>query len=93
MKTRVLLLAAASLITMGGMATAADHLLNAEQHGLSGKDPGHVFSANPAGRGGDVAPGRGSPFLFGDPEDAGIPSTDTPQAHKGQTLPSTAGPK
>ena len=93
MKTRVLLLAAASLVALGGMATAADHLLNAEQHGLGGNDHTHVFTLNRGGHSGDTAPGRGSPFLFGSPDDAGIPSTDTPQAHKGQTLPSAAGPK
>jgi hypothetical protein len=55
MKTHVLLLAAASLIALCGIATAADHLLNAEQHGLGGDDRTHVFTTNPADHSGDLA--------------------------------------
>jgi hypothetical protein len=91
MKTRVLLIAAASLIAWGGTAMAADHLFKAEEHGLGKKAPDqHPFVPNKQGNGGELAQGRGSPFVFFDPEDAGIPSTDTPQAHKGQTLPPQA---
>jgi hypothetical protein len=34
MKTRVLLIAAVSVIALGGVAAAADHLFTAEKHGL-----------------------------------------------------------
>jgi hypothetical protein len=91
MKTPILLIAAASLIALGGVATAADHLFTADEHGLSNKTiTDHPFALNSQQRSGDTAAGRGSPFVFFDPEDAGIPSTDTPAAHKGQTLPAAA---
>jgi hypothetical protein len=90
MKPRVLLIAAASVIALGGVATAADHLFTAEEHGLSNKTGTHPFIANSQGHGGDLAAGRGSPFVFFEPGDAGIPSTDTAAAHKGQTLPAAA---
>ena len=90
MKMRVLLIAAASLIALGGVATAGDHLFKAEEHGLNNNTNTHVFTPNSQGHSGDSAPGRGSPFVFFEDDDAGIPSTDKDVAHKGQTLPDAA---
>ena len=66
MKTRVRLIATASLIAFGGVAMAADHLFTAQEHGLNGNTQSQAVAH--AGE----APGRGSPFTFGAPDDAGI---------------------
>jgi hypothetical protein len=79
MRIPILIISAASLITLGGIAKADDHLYQALQGGL-GKGPAadnaQVFTTNSAGYSGDLAPGRGSPFTSLDPsgEDLGTPS-------------------
>src|SRR5262245_49486863 len=69
-KIHALLISSGLLFAITGAAVAADHLYQAE---LKGKIS--TTAINAAGE----APGRGSPFT-GNPEDAGIPSTDTAAA-------------
>jgi hypothetical protein len=67
MKIHALLISSGLLFAITGAATAADHLFQA-------MEKGHISSTAVTAAG--EAPGRGSPFT-GNPEDAGIPSTDT----------------
>jgi hypothetical protein len=56
MRIPFVIIAASSLIALGGIANADDHLFQAELHGLAN---------NPNSQGiihGDKAPGQGSPF-------------------------------
>src|SRR5262245_66162557 len=95
MKTLILVVtAASSLIALGGVAMAADHLFTAEEHVLNPttNTNTHAFTPNTQGHSGDSAVGRGSPFVFFEAGDAGIPSTDTTTgaAQRGVTLPPQA---
>ena len=65
MKTRTLFITAASVIALSGTAMADDHLFNALQHGLQGKD---VPALNDNGQ------GQGSPFSG---EDTHTPASAT----------------
>lgn len=72
----VLLLGAALATVAGGASLADDHLFQATQKGLSLDS--QPFTTNPAGRGGDLAPGQGSPFTGDDQQ---TPATDTAAAN------------
>jgi hypothetical protein len=77
MRIPILIISAASLITLGGIAKADDHLYQAvTKGGLGGPaaDQTQVFTTNPAGHSGDLAPGRGSPNTAFSPDDLGTPS-------------------
>jgi hypothetical protein len=58
MKIRTLFITAATVIALSSTAMADDHLFNAEQHGLLGRDPNFPGIVH-----GDPAPGQGSPFM------------------------------
>ena len=77
MRTRIIVIAGATLIALAGIARADDHLFNATQHGLS--PDGQPFQTNKAGHSGDLAPGQGSPFAG---EETKTPSTDTDAANQ-----------
>ena len=77
MKTHALIIAAAGLIALAGMAKADDHLFDAQQHGLS--EDSRPFELNKAGHSGDLAPGQGSPFTG---HDLQTPATDTEKANE-----------
>lgn len=83
MKMHVPLIIGVSLIALGGVAKADDHLVNAQDHGLSADGNAithtHAFTENKAGNGGDLAPGQGSPFAG---EETKTPSTDTEAANQ-----------
>jgi hypothetical protein len=70
-----LTLAALAFVPAAGWAD--DHLFEATQHGLS--PTGQPFQVNPAGHGGDLAPGQGSPFTGDDQQ---TPATDTEAANE-----------
>jgi hypothetical protein len=70
MKIRTILIASASLIAVGGVASADDHLFEALQHGLTQDSQGFIS--------GDHAPGQGSPFTG---EETKTPATDTAAAN------------
>jgi hypothetical protein len=65
MRIPVLIISVASLIALGGIAKADDHLDSAEHHGLqtgsTAADNTHAYTENKAGNSGDTAPGQGSP--------------------------------
>ncbi|EYD75038.1 hypothetical protein Rumeso_03366 [Rubellimicrobium mesophilum DSM 19309] len=69
-----LALAALALAPVAGRAD--DHLFEATRHGLS--PDSQPFQVNPAGHGGDLAPGQGSPFTG---DDRQTPATDTDAAN------------
>jgi hypothetical protein len=75
MRIPILILSAASLVALGSLAKADDHLFQAESpgHGLFNNDNSQAVHA-------EEAPGRGSPWTAFEDEDLGIPSTRTPQA-------------
>lgn len=77
MKTYTVIFAGASLLALASLAKADDHLANALEHGL--KPDSRPFQVNPAGNGGDLAPGQGSPFAG---HDTHTPSTDTEAAQQ-----------
>src|SRR5262245_52399768 len=94
MRLSIILISAASLVALGGIANAADHHFQAVQSGgLTLGVSGPFLPHGVNGHIPDNAPGRGSPFNAFEPGDLGIPSTDTMQAHNGQVLPPQAGPK
>ena len=70
------LIAGASLMALAGISRADDHLFNATQHGLTLDS--QPYQTNPAGHGGDLAAGQGSPFIGADTQ---TPSTDNPVAN------------
>lgn len=76
MQTRTVILTAAALLALSGIAKADDHLVNALEHGLS--PDAHPFTVNNAGHSGDLAPGQGSPFAGHDTQ---TPATDTEAAN------------
>lgn len=82
MTTRMLIIASAAVLALGGLAQADDHLFNAQQHGLSSGSQAssntQAFTTNPAGHSGDLAPGQGSPFTG---EETKTPATDTQAAN------------
>jgi hypothetical protein len=59
MRIPILIISAASLVTLAGIAKADDHLFQAEQHGLS-KDSNAFNHAQAFDH--EEAPGQGSPF-------------------------------
>ena len=76
MRIHTIVIAGASLMAFVSIAKADDHLFEATQHGLTpGSQP---FQPNPNGRGGDLAPGQGSPFAG---IDIRTPATDTEAAN------------
>jgi hypothetical protein len=94
MRIPIILISAASLVALGGIAKAADHHFQAVQSGgltLGVSGPFLPHGAN--GHVPDTAPGHGSPFTAFEPADLGIPSTDQTNAQHGQALPAQAGPK
>jgi hypothetical protein len=70
------LIAGASLMVLAGVSKADDHLVQATDFGGLTLDS-QPYQTNPAGRGGDLAPGQGSPFTG---EETKTPATDTPAA-------------
>jgi hypothetical protein len=60
MRIPVLIISAASLVALGGIAKADDHLFNAQQHGLMNNDHSQGVEHS------DEAPGQGSPFVGAD---------------------------
>jgi hypothetical protein len=76
MQTRTLLIASTVLLTFAGVASADDHLFQAQQHGLTADS--QPFQTNKAGHSGDLAPGQGSPFTG---EETKTPATDTQAAN------------
>jgi hypothetical protein len=85
MRIPVFIISVASLIALGGLAQADDHLFEATRHGLSLDKALTLHDA----------PGRGSPFTAFEDEDKGIPSADPErtQSEHGQTLPDAADPR
>jgi hypothetical protein len=83
MKMRTSFIAGASLIALGGLANADDHLVQAELHGLSPDSQAftrtQAFTESAAGHSGDLAPGQGSPFSG---EETKTPATDTEAANE-----------
>jgi hypothetical protein len=75
-KTPILIIAGTALVALAGIARADDHLFNASQHGLPLDS--QPYQTNPAGHGGDLAPGQGSPFAG---EETKTPATDTDAAN------------
>jgi hypothetical protein len=75
MKLPVLIISVASLVALGCIAKADDHLDAAEHHGLlagsTAAQKTHVYDLNKALNSGDTAPGQGSPFAG---SDTGTPS-------------------
>ena len=92
MRISILIISAASLLALGGLAKADDHLFQAGPDGVGALSPdSQPFQANPTGfTPEEDAPGQGSPFTGGEQE---IPATAQDHAHHGQELPNTAGPK
>jgi hypothetical protein len=87
MRIPVLIISAASLVVLGGVARADDHLFQAvTEGGLGGNDNQQATVKSDA-------PGRGSPFTsFGD--ETGVPSADpddTASEHGAHDLPDQAG--
>jgi hypothetical protein len=82
MKTLITVLAAAGISSFASIASADDHLFQAQQHGLSDDSQAssntQAFTINPAGHSGDLAPGQGSPFVGDDQQ---TPATDTEAAN------------
>jgi len=76
MKPIVLIAFGVATFTLSSVALADDHLAEALQHGLN--DSSQPFTTNPAGHGGDLSPGQGSPFSG---EETKTPSTDTSAAN------------
>ena len=76
MRIHTIVIAGASLMALASIAKADDHLFQATQHGLV--DGSQPFQTNPAGHGGDLAPGQGSPFAGFDTK---TPATDTEAAN------------
>ena len=76
MRIYTIVIAGASLMALVNIAKADDHLANALQHGLTLSS--QPFQPNPTGRGGDLAPGQGSPFAG---VDIRTPATDTDAAN------------
>jgi hypothetical protein len=95
MRIPVLIISAASLIALGGIAQADDHLFQAVDVGGLTEGVSQPFQENGAGKVPEEAPGRGSPFTSFEENtgELGIPSTAQPQAHHEQQLPGSAGPK
>jgi hypothetical protein len=81
MKMHALVIAAAGLIALTGMAKADDHLFDAQQHGLS--EDSRPFELNKAGHSGDLAPGQGSPFTGHDMQ---TPATETEKANENANM-------
>jgi hypothetical protein len=84
MRIPILILSAASLVALGGLAQADDHLFQATQHGLPLEKALTLHDA----------PGRGSPFVaFDREEDLGTPSTATqPAQDNAHGLPASVDP-
>ena len=76
MRIHIIIVAGAALLAFASFAKADDHLVNALEHGLTLQS--QPFQPNPTGRGGDVAPGQGSPFAGIDIQ---TPSTDSEAAN------------
>jgi hypothetical protein len=76
MRIHIIIITGAALLAFANLAMADDHLVNALDHGL--KPDSQPFQPNPTGRGGDAAPGQGSPFAGGDIQ---TPSTDSEAAN------------
>lgn len=76
MMYHVIPVAAIIFAAMAGTALADDHLVKAAEHGLN--PDSQPFTVNPAGHGGDLAPGQGSPFVGYDQQ---TPATDTGAAN------------
>jgi hypothetical protein len=90
MKIPMSIIAAASLVALGGIAKADDHLFQAvTEGGLGGPAADHTHALD------HDSPGRGSPFTsFGN--ELGVPSADpeeTQSGHGQHELPDQAGPK
>jgi hypothetical protein len=94
MKVPMLLISAATMVALGSIAKADDHLFQATQGGLSEEstafDHTHAFDHD--------SPGRGSPFTSfpENKSELGVPSADpedTASEHGAHQLPDTAGPK
>jgi hypothetical protein len=92
MRIPVLIISAASLVMLAGVAKADDHLFQAGPDGVGAlSEDSQPFQDNPHGFNPEEdAPGQGSPFT-GDEQE--IPATGTASAHHGQELPDRAGPK
>ena len=77
------LILSAALMASITVASADDHLFNAQQHGLGtgtqASTQTHAFTENKAGHSGDLAPGQGSPFAG---EERKTPATDTDAANE-----------
>ena len=69
------------MIACIALASADDHLSNAQEHGLGNQASTHTqaFTENTAGHSGDLAPGQGSPFAGNDTK---TPATDTDAANE-----------
>jgi hypothetical protein len=81
MRIPMFVIAAASLIALGGLAQADDHLFQANKvGGLTSQGDECCFTRTGHAIPNDNAPGRGSPWTAFEEEDLGIPSTRTPQA-------------
>jgi hypothetical protein len=94
MRIPVLIISAASLVALGGIAKADDHLFQATEGGLSEDstafDNTRAFDHD--------SPGRGSPFTSfpNNTNEQGVPSADpeeTQSGHGEHDLPANAGPK
>jgi hypothetical protein len=89
MKVPMLIISAASLVALGNLAKADDHLFQAvDSGGLSEEKALSIHDS----------PGRGSPFTsFSDNvNEQGVPSADpevTASEHGAHELPTSAGPK
>jgi hypothetical protein len=96
MRISILVLSAASLVTLGSIAKADDHLFQAVESGGLTEGVSQPFLAHGANsKVPEEAAGRGSPFTSF-PENSGelgIPSTNQTTAEHGQELPNQAGPK
>jgi hypothetical protein len=66
MRTSILIISAASLVALGGIARADDHLFNAEQPGLGLSVDSNAFDHAQAFAHEEV-PGQGSPFVGNEP--------------------------
>jgi hypothetical protein len=73
MKISALIISAASLVALDGLAQADDHLFQATKSGgLVGDAVDCCFTRN--GKSLPDSPGRGSPFTAFEPDDLGTPS-------------------